>query len=89
MSSVIDWVGANASDYGFDPDRIIARGISTGGYYAFRVAHTHAHRLFAVVAQGGGCHHMFDSGVDRGSGPDGVPVRLGRSPRLQVRVPRP
>ena len=35
-------------------------GPSTGGYYAFRIAHTHADRLFAVVAQGGGCHHMFD-----------------------------
>ena len=61
MSSVIDWVVANASNYDFDQSRIIARGISTGGYYAFRIAHTHADRLFAVVAQGGGCHHMFDA----------------------------
>ena len=61
MSSVIDWVIANAPTYEFDPTRIIARGISTGGYYAFRIAHTHADRLFAVVAQGGGAHHMFDA----------------------------
>ena len=61
MSSVLDWVAASASEYGFNPERILARGISTGGYYAFRVAHTHADRLFAVVAQGGGCHHMFDA----------------------------
>lgn len=61
MSSVIDWVAANATAYGFDQSKIIARGISTGGYYAFRIAHTHADRLFAVVAQGGGCHHMFDA----------------------------
>ncbi len=60
MSSVLDWVGAKANEYGFDPAKIIARGISTGGYYAFRIAHTHADRLFAAVAQGGGCHHMFD-----------------------------
>ena len=60
MSSIIDWVEKNASEYGFDTQKVIARGISTGGYYAFRVAHTHADRLFAVVAQGGGCHHMFD-----------------------------
>lgn len=60
MSSVLDWVAANAAAHGFDPSRVVARGISTGGYYAFRVAHTHANRLFAVVAQGGGCHHMFD-----------------------------
>lgn len=60
LSSVLDWVAANASGYGFDTEKVLARGISTGGYYAFRVAHTHADRLFAVVAQGGGCHHMFD-----------------------------
>ena len=61
MSSVFDWIAAVAPDYGFDPAKIVARGISTGGYYAFRLAYTHADRLFAVVAQGGGCHHMFDA----------------------------
>ena len=61
MSSVLDWVAANSAAYGFDTTKICARGISTGGYYAFRIAHTHADRLFAVVAQGGGCHHMFDA----------------------------
>ena len=60
MSSVLDWVAALASEYGFDLTKVVARGISTGGYYALRIAHTHADRLFAVVAQGGGCHHMFD-----------------------------
>jgi dipeptidyl aminopeptidase/acylaminoacyl peptidase len=60
MSSIIDWVEENFSRYAFDTQKIVARGISTGGYYAFRVAHTHAKRLFAVVAQGGGCHHTFD-----------------------------
>ncbi len=61
MSSVLDWVTANSTAYDFDTARICARGISTGGYYAMRIAHTHADRLFAVVAQGGGCHHMFDA----------------------------
>lgn len=61
MSSVLDWVAEHAAEYGFDPTRVLARGISTGGYYAFRIAHTHADRLFAVVAQGGGAHHMFDA----------------------------
>ncbi len=60
MSSVLDWVTSTASQYLFDVKKVVARGISTGGYYAFRVAHTHADRLFAVVAQGGGCHFMFD-----------------------------
>ena len=62
MSSVLDWVDAHAASYGLDTSRIVARGVSTGGYYAMRIAHTHADRLFAVVAQGGGCHHMFDAG---------------------------
>ena len=61
MSSVLDWVLANRTAYAFDTTKVIARGISTGGYYAMRVAHTHADRLFAVVAQGGGCHYMFDT----------------------------
>ena len=61
MSSVLDWVAASATEYELNPDKILARGISTGGYYAFRIAHTHGDRLFAVVAQGGGCHHMFDA----------------------------
>ena len=61
MSSILDWVGAHAAEYGFDAAKILARGISTGGYYAMRIAHTHADRLFAVVSQGGGCHHMFDA----------------------------
>ena len=60
MSSVLDWVAAAASEHGLDRAKVIARGVSTGGYYAFRIAHTHADRLFAAVAQGGGCHHMFD-----------------------------
>ena len=60
MSSILDWVENTSSHYGFDTQKIFARGISTGGYYAFRVAHTHADRLLAVVAQGGGCHHMFN-----------------------------
>ena len=60
MSSVLDWVAANAAEHGFNPAMVVARGISTGGYYAMRIAHTHAERLLAVVAQGGGCHYMFD-----------------------------
>ena len=60
MSSVLDWVVANRTELHFDTTKVVARGISTGGYYAMRIAHTHAERLLAVVAQGGACHHMFD-----------------------------
>ncbi|WP_410573597.1 alpha/beta hydrolase family protein [Amycolatopsis sp. cmx-4-61] len=61
MSSVLDWVATAAAGHGLDAGRVFARGISTGGYYALRLAHTHADRLAAVVAQGGGGHHMFDA----------------------------
>ena len=61
MGSVLGWVVAAAPDRGFDPRKVVARGISTGGGYAFRVAHTHAGRLFAAIAQAGGYHHMFDT----------------------------
>jgi pimeloyl-ACP methyl ester carboxylesterase len=56
-SSVLDWIAGQ--DY-LDKSRVVARGVSTGGYYAMRIAHTHAERLHGVVAQGGGCHGMFD-----------------------------
>ncbi|KAH8886153.1 alpha/beta-hydrolase [Thozetella sp. PMI_491] len=59
-SSVLDWIEQVKGSYGFNPARIVARGVSTGGYYAMRIAHTHHDRLYAVVAQGGGSHHMFD-----------------------------
>lgn len=59
-SSVLDWVDEHKDQYDFNPSQVLARGISTGGYYAMRIAHTHADRLLAVVAQGGGSHHMFD-----------------------------
>jgi dipeptidyl aminopeptidase/acylaminoacyl peptidase len=56
-STVLDWV---ATQEHFDSSKVVVRGVSCGGYYAMRIAHTHADRLFAVVAQGGGSHHMFD-----------------------------
>ncbi|MBS2533344.1 alpha/beta hydrolase [Catenulispora sp. NF23] len=61
ISSILDWIVASAPEFGFDPGTILARGVSTGGYHAVRIAHTHADRLFAVVAHGGGYHHMFDA----------------------------
>ena len=56
-SSLLDWL---KSQSWVDEKRIVVWGVSTGGYYAMRIAHTHADRLLGVVAQGGGCHHMFD-----------------------------
>lgn len=57
-SSLFAWIAQQ--------DRLDARktaiwAFSTGGYYAIRVAHTHADKLAGVVAVGGGCHHMFSA----------------------------
>ncbi|KAF2478212.1 alpha/beta-hydrolase [Lindgomyces ingoldianus] len=56
-SSLFDWI---AQQPGIDQQKIAIWAFSTGGYYAIRVAHTHASKLAGVVALGGGCHHMFD-----------------------------
>ena len=56
-SSLFDWV---AQQSGIDQKKVAVWAFSTGGYYAIRVAHTHASKLAGVAALGGGCHHMFD-----------------------------
>ncbi|KAH8907557.1 alpha/beta-hydrolase [Coniochaeta sp. PMI_546] len=55
--SLLEWMGRDGR---FDMDRVMVWGLSSGGYYAVRIAHTHAERLVGVVAQGAGCHHFFD-----------------------------
>lgn len=63
FSSVLDWIAAKGKDeFGLDPARVVARGCSTGGYHALRLAHTHAGRLLAVICHGGACHYMFEPG---------------------------
>ena len=79
MSSILEWVNVNGAAYGFDPKKIVARGISTGGYNAMRIAHTHSDRLFAVVAQGGGCHHMFNPDWIRASDQMEYPFALAEA----------
>ena len=44
----------------FDMKNVTAWGLSCGGYYAVRVAHTHKDKLRGVVAQGAGLHKWFD-----------------------------
>lgn len=56
-TSVLNWIDARAE---VDSRRVIVWGFSTGGYYALRIAHTHADRLLGSVSLGGGAHHMFD-----------------------------
>jgi hypothetical protein len=55
-SSLFDWVDEQQE---VDHKRVAMWAFSTGGYYAIRLAHTHAKRITGVVAHGGGCHYMF------------------------------
>ncbi|KAL6711731.1 hypothetical protein ACN47E_004665 [Coniothyrium glycines] len=55
-TSLFEWL---ATQPRLDQRRIAIWAFSTGGYYALRVAHTHAAHLAGVVALGGGCHYMF------------------------------
>ncbi|KAF1816137.1 alpha/beta-hydrolase [Eremomyces bilateralis CBS 781.70] len=57
FSSLLDWVDQQG---GIDSGKVCAWGFSTGGFYAIRLAHTHAKRLAGVAALGGGCHYMFE-----------------------------
>lgn len=79
MSSVLDWVSANSAAHGFDLKKVVAQGVSTGGYYAIRVAHTHADRLFAAVSQGGGGHYMFNPQWIRASNQMEYPFALAEA----------
>ncbi len=44
----------------FDMKTVVAWGLSCGGYYAVRIAHTHAKQLKGSVAQGAGIHDFFN-----------------------------
>ena len=43
----------------FDMQKICVWGLSTGGYYAVRIAHTHKNDICGSVAHGAGIHHFF------------------------------
>ncbi|KAI1407522.1 alpha/beta-hydrolase [Hypoxylon sp. FL1857] len=56
LDSVFAWMTADGR---FDMSRIMCWGLSSGGYYAVRAAHTHRDKLAGVVAHGAGTHHFF------------------------------
>ncbi|EPE36442.1 alpha/beta-Hydrolase [Glarea lozoyensis ATCC 20868] len=55
-TSLLGWMGKSGS---FDMKRVMVWGLSTGGYYAARIAHTHREALRGSVAQGAGTHYFF------------------------------
>ncbi len=56
-TSLLAWMGRDGR---FDMRRVMVWGLSCGGYYAVRIAHTHREQLAGCVAQGAGCHYFFD-----------------------------
>ncbi|KAH7304150.1 Alpha/Beta hydrolase protein [Stachybotrys elegans] len=57
-TSLLDWMTQDGS---FDMNNVVAWGLSTGGYYGARIAHTHSTQLRGCIAQGMGCHDFFDA----------------------------
>lgn len=53
---VFDWIAANPELQG---RRVGLFGRSFGGYWATKLAHTHADRIAGAVSWGGGAHYMF------------------------------
>ena len=55
-ASVLGWMEREGN---FDMQRIAVWGLSCGGYYGIRAAHTHKERLKGCVGQGSGVHYFF------------------------------
>lgn len=62
LDSVLAWIASAAADNRLDASRVMCWGLSSGGYYAARAAHTHRSSLRGVVAHGAGTHHFFGRG---------------------------
>lgn len=56
FSSILEWI---RDEDGLDEKRVVAWGLSAGGYYAIRVAHTHASMLKGAIGHGAGTHHYI------------------------------
>jgi len=68
--AVFDWIEAQP---GLDASRVGGWGGSFGGYWATKVAHTHAKRFRAVISQGGGAHLVFTGAEIERSQSNGLP----------------
>ena len=53
FTAILDWI---AQQPYLDSQKVLAWGLSAGGYYAIRVAHTHHARLIGSIGQGAGTH---------------------------------
>jgi dienelactone hydrolase len=57
LDSVLEYMASRAE---IDMSRIVIWGLSAGGFYAVRGAHTHNTRLAGCIAHGPGIHHFLD-----------------------------
>lgn len=55
--SILQYIAAHSR---LDANRVVVWGLSAGGFYAIRAAHTHADRLLGAVAHGPGSHFFLD-----------------------------
>ncbi|KAF1998508.1 pigment biosynthesis protein Ayg1 [Amniculicola lignicola CBS 123094] len=56
FSSILAWIKDQSY---LDSKKIIAWGLSAGGYYAIRLAHTHKDQILASIGHGAGTHHYI------------------------------
>jgi pimeloyl-ACP methyl ester carboxylesterase len=77
--SVLDWITRQPD---LDPNRVGLVGQSFGGYWAVKLAHTHADRIRAVVNHSGPVHYGLTADwieqTDEGEHPFGLAQAVGR-----------
>ncbi|CAI6331699.1 unnamed protein product [Periconia digitata] len=56
FTSILAWIRDEPS---LNERKVIAWGLSAGGYYAIRLAHTHRNQLLGSVGHGAGTHHYI------------------------------
>ncbi|KAK7185938.1 UPF0255 protein [Paraphaeosphaeria sporulosa] len=56
FSSILEW---SKGEEGLDEKKVIGWGLSAGGYYAIRVAQTHANLLKSASGHGAGMHYYI------------------------------
>jgi hypothetical protein len=56
FSTILECIAQNPV---LDEKKVIAWGLSAGGYYAIRLAHTHREKLIGSVGHGAGTHHYI------------------------------
>lgn len=57
LSSILDYMAGRPE---LDTNKVVVWGLSAGGFYAIRAAHTHRARLAGAIAHGPGSHYFLD-----------------------------